>query len=34
MLTAPGYRPMLVRILVASNAGRDRAKISEKLKKE
>jgi len=33
-LTAPGYRPKLVRVLVASNAGRDRAKISEKLKKE
>jgi len=33
-LTAPGYHPKLVRILVASNAGRDRAKISEKLKKE
>ena len=34
MLTAPGYKPKLVRVLVASNAGRDRAKISEKLKKE
>jgi hypothetical protein len=33
-LTAPGFKPMLVRVLVASNAGRDRAKISEKLKKE
>jgi len=34
VLTAPGYRPKLVRVLVAPNAGRDRAKISEKLKKE
>jgi hypothetical protein len=34
MLTAPGYKPKLVAFLVASNAGRDRAKISEKLKKE
>lgn len=32
MLSAPGYKPKLVRILVAPNAGKDRAKVSEKLK--
>jgi predicted Ser/Thr protein kinase len=32
VLTAPGHRPKLVRILVSANAGRDRAKVSEKLK--
>jgi serine/threonine protein kinase len=32
VLAAPGYRPKLVRILVAANAGRDRAHVKEKLK--
>jgi hypothetical protein len=32
MLSAPGYRPKLIRILVAPNAGKDRAKVTEKLK--
>jgi len=32
MLSAPGYKPRLVRILVAPNAGKPRAKVSEKLK--
>ena len=32
MLSAPGYKPKLVRILVAPNAGKPRAKVSEKLK--
>ena len=32
MLSAPGHKPKLVRILVAGNAGKDRAKVSEKLK--
>ncbi len=32
MLSAPGHRPTLVRILVAANAGKDRAKVDEKLK--
>ncbi len=32
MLSAPGHRPKLVRILVAPNAGKDRAKVTEKLK--
>jgi hypothetical protein len=31
-LSAPGYKPKLVRILVAPNAGKDRAKVAEKLK--
>ncbi len=31
-LSAPGHKPKLVRILVAANAGKDRAKVSEKLK--
>ena len=34
VLTAPGYKPKTIRILVAPNAGRDIAKVSEKLKKE
>ena len=32
MLSAPGYKPKLVRILVAPNAGKDLAKVNEKLK--
>ena len=32
MLSAPGYKPRLVRILVAPNAGKPRAKVNEKLK--
>ena len=32
MLSAPGHRPKLVRILVAPNAGKTRAKVTEKLK--
>ena len=32
MLSAPGYKPKLVRILVAPNAGKPRAKVTEKLK--
>ncbi len=32
MLSAPGHKPKLVRILVAANAGKDRAKVTEKLK--
>jgi hypothetical protein len=32
MLSAPGRKPKLVRILVAGNAGKDRAKVVEKLK--
>ncbi len=32
MLSAPGHKPKLVRILVAANAGKDRAKVAEKLK--
>ncbi len=32
MLSAPGHKPKLVRILVAPNAGNDRAKVAEKLK--
>jgi hypothetical protein len=32
MLSAPGYKPRLVRILVAPNAGKPRAKVTEKLK--
>ena len=32
MLSAPGRKPKLVRILVAANAGKDRAKVVEKLK--
>ena len=32
VLSAPGHKPKLVRILVAANAGKDRAKVSEKLK--
>ncbi len=32
MLSAPGYKPKLVRILVAPNAGKERAKVTEKLK--
>ncbi len=34
VLSAPGYKSKLVRILVAGNAGRDRAKVKETLKKE
>ena len=34
VLSAPGYKPKPIRILVAPNAGKDVAKISEKLKKE
>ncbi len=34
VLSAPGYKSKLVRILVAGNAGKDRARISETLKKE
>jgi hypothetical protein len=34
MLSAPGHKPKLVRILVAADAGKDRAKVSEKLKPE
>ncbi len=32
MLSAPGHLPKLVRILVAPNAGKNRAKVTEKLK--
>jgi hypothetical protein len=32
MLSAPGYKPRLVRILVAPNAGKTRAKVTDKLK--
>jgi hypothetical protein len=32
VLAAPGYRPKLVRILVAAHAGKDRAQVKEKLK--
>jgi hypothetical protein len=32
MLSAPGYKPKLVRILVAPNAGKDLAEVNEKLK--
>ena len=34
VLAAPGYKSKLVRILVAANAGKDRAKVKESLKKE
>jgi hypothetical protein len=34
VLSAPGYKPKPIRVLVAPNAGKDVAKISEKLKKE
>jgi len=34
LLSAPGCKPKLVRILVASNAGRERARVKETLKKE
>ncbi|MEP6995174.1 MAG: hypothetical protein ABI968_11680, partial [Acidobacteriota bacterium] len=34
VLSAPGYQPKLVRILVAGNAERDRAQVNEKLKRE
>jgi len=34
VLSAPGYKSKLVRILVASNAGKDRAKVKETLKRE
>ena len=34
LLSAPGHQPRLVRILVASNAGSDRAKVRETLKKQ
>ena len=34
LLSAPGYRPRLVRILVSENAGEDRAVVEEKLKAE
>jgi len=34
VLAAPGYKARLVRILVAPNAGKDRAKVKETLKKE
>jgi hypothetical protein len=34
VLSAPGHRQKLVRILVAGNAGRDRAKVSARLKSE
>ncbi len=33
VLSAPGYKPKLVRILVAKNAGKDRAMVKESLKK-
>ena len=32
MLSAPGYKPKLVRILVAPNAGKELAKVNDKLK--
>ena len=34
MIAASGYRPKLVRILVAPNAGKDRAVVKESLKKD
>jgi len=34
VLSAPGYKPKTVRVLVAPNAGKDVAKVNEKLKKE
>jgi hypothetical protein len=34
VLSAPGYKSKLVRILVAPNAGKDRAKVKETLKRE
>ena len=34
LLSAPGYKPKLVRILVSENAGKDRARVEEKLKSE
>ncbi|HEX4441668.1 MAG TPA: serine/threonine-protein kinase [Thermoanaerobaculia bacterium] len=34
VVSAPGYKPKTIRILVAPNAGKDVAKVSEKLKKE
>ena len=34
LLSAPGYKPRLVRILVSENAGEDRARVEEKLKSE
>ncbi|HEY1251115.1 MAG TPA: hypothetical protein VGH97_07970, partial [Thermoanaerobaculia bacterium] len=34
VVSAPGYKPKTIRILVAPNAGKDVAKISEKLKRE
>jgi serine/threonine-protein kinase len=34
VLSAPGYKPKTVRVLVAPNAGKDVAKVDEKLKKE
>jgi hypothetical protein len=34
VLSAPGYKSKLVRVLVASNAGKDRARIQETLKRE
>ena len=34
VLAAPGYKPKLVRILVAANAGKDRATVKETLKRE
>jgi serine/threonine-protein kinase len=34
VLSAPGYKPKMIRVLVAPNAGKDVAKISEKLKRE
>ena len=34
LLSAPGYKPRLVRILVSENAGADRARVEEKLKSE
>ena len=34
LLASPGFRPQLVRILVAPNAGRDVARVKEKLKKD
>jgi len=34
VISAPGYKPKMIRVLVAPNAGKDVAKISEKLKRE
>jgi hypothetical protein len=34
VLSAPGYKSKLVRILVAPNAGKDRAKVRETLRRQ